>query len=71
VSTPSLALKVLTLRSILGHGEEAGTAEADPLERLQDRRQLREVEAPDQAGAMEKAAAEFKVPANRLMAIRR
>jgi hypothetical protein len=29
-----------------------------------------EVEAPDQA-AMEKAAAEFKVPVNRLMAIRR
>jgi hypothetical protein len=29
------------------------------------------VEAPDGATAMEKAAAEFKVPANRLMAIRR
>jgi hypothetical protein len=32
---------------------------------------LGEVEAPDEAAAMEKAAAEFKVPANRLMAIRR
>jgi hypothetical protein len=29
------------------------------------------IEAPDEAAAMEKAAAEFKVPANRLMAIRR
>jgi hypothetical protein len=29
------------------------------------------VEVPDEATAMEKAAAEFKVPANRLMAIRR
>jgi hypothetical protein len=29
------------------------------------------IEAPDEAGATEKAAAEFKVPANRLMAIRR
>jgi hypothetical protein len=29
------------------------------------------VEAPDEAGTMEKAAAEFKMPANRLMAIQR
>ena len=29
------------------------------------------VEAPDEAGAVEKAAEEFKVPVNRLMAIRR
>ena len=29
------------------------------------------VEAPDEATAMERAVAEFKVPANRLMAIRR
>jgi hypothetical protein len=29
------------------------------------------VEASDEATAMDKAAAEFKVPANRLMAIRR
>jgi hypothetical protein len=29
------------------------------------------IEAPDEAAAMERAAAEFKVPANRLMAIRR
>ena len=29
------------------------------------------VEAPEEAIAIEKAAAEFKVPANRLMAIRR
>jgi hypothetical protein len=29
------------------------------------------VEAPDEATAMEKAAAKFKVPANRLMTIRR
>jgi hypothetical protein len=29
------------------------------------------VEAPDEAAAIEKAAAEFNVPANRLMAIRR
>jgi hypothetical protein len=31
---------------------------------------LGEVEAPDEATAIEKAAAEFKAPANRLMAIR-
>jgi hypothetical protein len=29
------------------------------------------VEAPDEAAAMEKAAAEFKVPARRLLALRR
>jgi hypothetical protein len=29
------------------------------------------VEAPDEATAMEKAAVEFKMPANRLMALRR
>jgi hypothetical protein len=32
---------------------------------------LGEVEAPDEAAAMEKGAVEFKVPAKRLMAIRR
>jgi hypothetical protein len=32
---------------------------------------LGEVEAPDEATAIEKAAAEFKVPASRLMAVRR
>jgi hypothetical protein len=32
---------------------------------------LGEVEATDEAAAMEKAAAEFKVPVTRLMAIRR
>jgi hypothetical protein len=32
---------------------------------------LGDVEAPDEAAALEKAAAEFKVPANRLMTIRR
>jgi hypothetical protein len=32
---------------------------------------LAEVEASDEAAAIEKAAGEFKVPANRLMAIRR
>jgi hypothetical protein len=32
---------------------------------------LGEVEAPDEAAAMDKAAAEFKVPAKRLMAIPR
>jgi hypothetical protein len=32
---------------------------------------LGEVEAPDEAAAMVKGAAEFKVPAKRLMAIRR
>ena len=32
---------------------------------------LGEVEATDEAAALEKAAAAFKVPANRLMAIRR
>jgi hypothetical protein len=31
---------------------------------------LGDVDAPDEAAAMEQAAAEFKVPANRLMAIR-
>lgn len=29
------------------------------------------VEAPDEAAAIEKGAGEFKVPANRLMAVRR
>ena len=29
------------------------------------------VEAPDKAAAIEKAAAEFKVPANRLLVVRR
>jgi hypothetical protein len=32
---------------------------------------LAAVEAPDEATAMEKGAAEFGVPANRLMAVRR
>jgi hypothetical protein len=32
---------------------------------------LGEIEAPDDTTAMEKVGAEFKVPANRLMAIRR
>jgi hypothetical protein len=32
---------------------------------------LGEVEAPDEAAAMEKAAAEFKVPASRLLVVRR
>jgi hypothetical protein len=32
---------------------------------------LGEVEAPDESAAMEKAAAAYKVPASRLMAIRR
>jgi hypothetical protein len=32
---------------------------------------LRTVEAPDEATAIEKGAAEFGVPANRLMAVRR
>ena len=32
---------------------------------------LVDVEAPDEAAAMEKAAAEFKVNANRLMTLRR
>jgi hypothetical protein len=50
--------------------------EADQLEGLQDRQQTRlarlgDVEAPDEAAATEKAAAAFKLPANRLMAIRR
>jgi hypothetical protein len=31
---------------------------------------LGEVEAPDEAAAMEKATAEYKIPANRLMALR-
>jgi hypothetical protein len=61
------------------HGRETQTAKAEKLERLKDRQQSRlagsskavwlgEVEAPDEAAAMEKAAREFKVPANRLMA---
>jgi hypothetical protein len=32
---------------------------------------LGNVEAPDEAAAIAKVAAEFKVPANRLMAVRR
>jgi hypothetical protein len=38
--------------------------------RLNERR-LGAVEAPDEAAAIEKGAAEFKAPANRLMAVRR
>jgi hypothetical protein len=56
------------------HGEETRTFEACPLERLQDRQQSRmagEVEAPDESAAMEKAAAAYKVPPTRLMAVRR
>jgi hypothetical protein len=56
------------------HGEETRTAEADYLEQLQDRRQpvrLGTIEAPDEATAMEKAAEEFKVPASRLLVVRR
>jgi hypothetical protein len=55
-------------RSILPHGKEAGTAEADDPEHLQDRKQsvwLGTLDAPDGATAMEKASAEFKVPADR------
>jgi hypothetical protein len=58
----------------LPHGQGTGTAEADKVEHLQDRGKairLGTVEAPDAAAAIEKATAEFKVPANRLMAIRR
>jgi hypothetical protein len=32
---------------------------------------LGNIEAPDEAGAIEKGAAEFKVPANRLMVVKR
>jgi hypothetical protein len=38
---------------------------------LANHTRLGTVEAPDEATAIEKAAAEFNVPANRLMAIRR
>jgi hypothetical protein len=54
-------------------GQETRTAAADLPEGLQDRGKavwLGEVEAPDEAAAMEKAAAEFNVPAPRVMAIR-
>jgi hypothetical protein len=47
--------------------KKTGTAEADKLEGLQGRIQ---VEAPDTATAIEKTAAEFNVPAKRLMAVR-
>jgi hypothetical protein len=53
------------------HGEEAGTAEANDLDRLQQQMRRGTADAPDEAAAVEKAAAEFKVLANRLMAIRR
>jgi hypothetical protein len=56
------------------HGQEARTAAADQLEHLQDRGQaiwIGEVEAPDEATAIEKAAEQFKVPATKLMATRR
>ncbi len=55
-----------------GHGQEARTAADDCLGSLQDRRKavrLGTVEAPDAATAIEKGAAEFKVPANKLMAM--
>jgi hypothetical protein len=59
----------------LPHGRETRTAEADQLERLQSRASkavwLGEVEAPDEAAAIEKGATEFKVPATKLTAIRR
>lgn len=68
-------LKVLTSRSILAaHGEETGAAEADELEHLQACRQsslLGAVEATDEEAAIKKAGAEFNVPDNGLMAVRR
>jgi hypothetical protein len=54
--------------------KEARTADEDRLESLQDCQQGRlagDVEVPDVATAIEKGAVEFKVPATRLMAIRR
>jgi hypothetical protein len=55
------------------HGKEARTAETDKLDHPQDCRRLSggEIEALDEAAAIEKAAAEYKVPATRLMATRR
>jgi hypothetical protein len=59
-------------RPILGHGEETEPkTQTWTIYKIAAKAVwLREVEAPDEATAMEKAAAEFKVPANRLMAIR-
>jgi hypothetical protein len=66
---PSARLKVLGGR-YLSHGKNAGTAEADHLERLQNRQQGRMAWRRRGAGriAMEKAATEFEVPAMKLMA---
>jgi hypothetical protein len=73
--SPSAGLKVITLRSILAAGKETGTAEADQLEYRPTGSPPKPSgwAAPDESTAVEveKAAAEFMVPANRLMAVRR
>jgi hypothetical protein len=58
----SAGLNLHSSRPILTHRKETGTAKAV---------RLGTVEAPDEAVAIEKAAAKFKVPATKLMAIRR
>jgi hypothetical protein len=57
-----------------GHGEKTGPPQPTTwtiYKIVAKAVRLGTVEAPDEAIAVEKAAAEFKVPANRLMAIRR
>jgi hypothetical protein len=56
------------------HATQAASAAADKLEHLQNRQQggvAWHRRGPDETTAMDQVAAEFKVPANRLMAIRR
>jgi hypothetical protein len=56
------------------HGQETGTAEADNLDHLQDRRQAdvaRSCRGCRWHEAIQKAAAEFKVIASKLIAVRR
>jgi hypothetical protein len=63
------------LAAILRHGQEAGTPPKSirwGIYKIAAKAvRLGQVEAPDERAAIEKGAAEFKVPANRLTAIRR
>jgi hypothetical protein len=75
--TPPLYL-ALAWRVRLSHRAPLAAAFSIPVSRLRwlvplaaKAERLGTVEAPHEATAIEKGAAEFKVPANRLMAIRR
>jgi hypothetical protein len=57
----------LAPRQYLPHGKETEAPKWNVYKIASKAVRLGEVEAPDEAAAMERAAAEFKAPANRLM----